>query len=232
MFTRPGVPLLRAIVILCAGSSSAQLLLAQQTSSLSVSAVVQEFPVTLQENVVAGNTPVGTKLEAKLAVATLLNGTVIPRNAVLSGEVIESVAKTATDTSRLAIRMDSVQWKNGTAAIKVFLTAWFYPTVQETGQNLQYGPTQSAKDTWNGQGQYPDPNSKIYRPFPGSDSGNKASVPDTPTSVTSNHRVQMKNVESEHNGEGALMLVSKHSTIKLDKLTTYVVAADTLQPGK
>jgi len=61
----------------------------------------------MKQSVTAGATPVGTKVQAKLVVATLVDGTVFPQNSVFSGEVIESVAKSATDPSRVAIRMDS-----------------------------------------------------------------------------------------------------------------------------
>ena len=74
----------------------------------------------------AGKTPVGAKIKARLAVATLIDGKVIPRSAVFSGEVIDSAAKTA-DASRLAIRMDSVVWKKGSASLTAYLTAWYYP---------------------------------------------------------------------------------------------------------
>lgn len=192
-----------------------------------------EFPVVLQQSVTAGKTLVGTKVQAKLMMATLVNGTVIPRNAVFNGEVIESVAKTKTDPSRLAIRMDSAEWKNGSATVKLFVTSWYYPTRDvEGGQDLQYGPQQPASRTWNGQGQYPDSNSKSYQPFPGSDSDNKGSVPDTPSSITSNHRVPMKDVQSAHSNDGAVEITSKRSNIKLDKLTTYVLAADDLPQKK
>ena len=68
-------------------------LLAQQTPAASPSRV-REFPVVMQQSITAGKTAVGTKVQAKLSVATLVEGKVIPRNAVFSGEVIESVAKT------------------------------------------------------------------------------------------------------------------------------------------
>jgi len=51
---------------------------------------VQEFPVVFQSSVTAGKTPVGTKIQAKLSIATLLNGTVVPRNAGFSGEIVVS----------------------------------------------------------------------------------------------------------------------------------------------
>jgi len=187
--------------------------------------------VVMQQSVNAGKTPVGTKVQARLEFATLVDGNVIPRNAVFSGEVIESTAKAKTEPSRLAIRMDSVQWKSGSASVKVYLTAWYYPAIDEMGQDLQYGPQQGAKRTWNGQGQYPDTTTKVYKPFPGSES-DKGSVPDTPASATSNHRVLMKDVKATSTSDGSLALVSKHANLKLDKLTTYVLASGEVLPTK
>jgi hypothetical protein len=221
-----------AVATLVLWVSYSAALLGQQPPTPSAPPGVQEFPVMLQQSVAAGKTPVGTKIQAKLEVATLIAGIVIPRNAVFSGEVIESVAKTKTEPSRLAIRMDSVQWKTGSAPVKVYSTAWYYPALDEGGQNLQYGPQQPANRTWNGQGQYPDPNSKVYKPFPGSDPNQNASVPDTPTATISNHRVVMKDVETVSSNDGTVTLVSKRTNIKLDKLTTYVLASANLLPAK
>src|SRR5215510_1301571 len=114
----------RFIAILPALFCSAALLAQDKPASMPA---LNEFPVTLKQNVAAGKTPVGTKVEAKLAVATLMNGTVIPRNAVFSGEVIESSAKSDSDPSRLAIRIDSVRWKSGSSPVAVYLTNWYYP---------------------------------------------------------------------------------------------------------
>ena len=192
----------------------------------------EEFPVILQQSLAAGKTPAGTKIQAKLQVATLVAGTVIPRNAVFSGEVVESVAKTKSDPSRIAIRVDSAQWKTGSAPLKLYLTAWYYPARDAGGQDLQYGPTEPANRTWNGQGQYPDPNSKSYKPFPGTESDKGTAVPDTPSAALSSHRVLMKDVECSNGVDGTLALVSKRNNIKLDKLTTYVLASDNLVPAK
>jgi len=200
------------------------------SSSSRASSGPLEFPVTMQQNVTAGKTPTGTKVQAKLEVATLVDGAVIPRNAVFSGEVIDSVAKTKTEPSRMAIRMDSVQWKGASAAVKIYLTTWYYPVQEQMGQDLQYGPQQSAKGTWNGQGQYPDPNSKSYKPFPGSDTDKNSTVPDTPNATTSTRRVPMTNVESTTGADGTLTLISKRTNIKLDKLTTYVFSGDVAAP--
>lgn len=201
------------------------LTLCQDRPSATVTAAALEFPVQLQQGVSAGKTGVGTPIQAKLMEATLLNGTVIPRNAVFSGQVIESAAKTKDSPSRLSIRMETVSWKQGSVAVKVYFTAWYYPTTQEAGKNLDYGPAQSANRTWNGMGQYPDEKSKVYQPFPGGDSGKNSSVPDTPNSTTSQHRILMKDVESSRADDGTITLSSKRSNLKFDKITTYVLAA-------
>jgi hypothetical protein len=204
-----------------------------ESTSLSAPAGALEFPVILQQNVAAGKTAVGTTVQAKLVAATLVNGVVVPKNAVFSGVVTDSAEKSKTDPSRLAIRLDSLQWKDGSIPVKIYLTPWFYPSMEEGGQNLQYGPTKSDKDTWNGQGQYPSGNSKIYQPFPGRETDQGSAVPNTPTPITSNHRVAMKNVETSLDSNGAITLASKHSNLKLDKFTTYVFAnSDLLPPAK
>src|SRR5207245_2131370 len=88
-------------------------LLSQKEATAPNPTNVKEFPVVMKQEVTAGKTPVGTKVEAKLSVATLVDGTVFPKNTVFSGEVTESVAKSENSASRVAIRMDSAQWKNG-----------------------------------------------------------------------------------------------------------------------
>src|SRR6202162_553782 len=204
------------------------------------SAGAREFPVIMRQNVTAGVTPVGTKVQAKLAVATLIDGVVVPRDAILSGEVTESVAKSATDPSRLAIRMDSAQWKKGSAPIvlsrvsKVYLTAWYYPAAAMTSQDLSYElpAAQSSKKNRNGIVSYPNRNNPAsQQPFPGPDTGTApGSSPSSPASIISKHRALMKNVESSRNSDGAVTLTSKSFNIKLDKLTTYVLATGDMLP--
>lgn len=223
---RPGLLIKLVLIVIFSAS-----LLAQQNQPSAASTAL-EFPVMLEQNVIAGKTAVGTKVQAKLSIATLLNGTVVPRNAVFSGEVTESSAKTKDQPSRVSVRMDSVTWKNGSAVVKLYMTAWFYPNMMDAGQDLQYGPTKSPQGSWNGAGEYPtDQNMKSYKPFP--DGQQKDStVPDTPNSVTSKHRVLMKNVESGQAGDGGVELVSKKSNIKLERYTTYVLAATDLVAAK
>jgi len=195
---------------------------------------VREFPVTLRQNVVAGKTPVGTKVEAKLAVATLMDGAVIPRNAVFSGQVVESTAKSATDASRIVLRMDTVQWKKGSAPIKVYLTGWYYPVRTTPGQDLMFGPPDGPiSKTWNGAGTYPDPSSPASQPFPGREPTKTPDVtPGCTASCISDHRTPMKDVEATSDSAGAIAISSTRFNIKLDKFTTYVLATANLTPGK
>src|ERR1700686_152875 len=212
----------------------------QPEPATSSSSGALEFPVVMRQNVAAGTTPVGTKVQAKLAVATLVDGVVVPRDAVFSGEVTESVAKSATDPSRLAIRMDSAQWKKGSAPIvlslasKVYLTAWYYPVAAMTSQDLSYEPPDapSSKKNRNGMGTHPDrKNPASQQPFPGRDTGtDTGSSPSSPASIISEHRALMKNVQSSRNSDGAVSLTSKSFNIKLDKLTTYVLATGDMLP--
>lgn len=218
MFFRTWLFMLVLVFVSCSS-----LLSQEKTKSLPETAS-QEFPLTLEKAVTAGKTAVGTKIQAKLAVATLVKGKVIPHNAVFSGKVVQSVARTKTEFSRIGIRMDTVSWKEGSEPISVYLTSWYYPTVSNPGQNLRYGPDQPASRTWDGQGQYPDQNSHVYRPFPGSDSDTNSGVPSTSSSVQSSRPIQMKRVELERVTDGTIVLVSKHDNLKIDNLTTYIFA--------
>jgi len=195
---------------------------------------VREFPVTLRQNVVAGKTRVGTKVEAKLTVATLVDGAVIPRDATFSGEVVESAAKSATDPSRLAIRMDSVKWKKGSAPIKVYLTGWYYPVRTTPSQDLTFGPMDGPiSKTWNGAGTYPDPSSPASQPFPGRNPAKPPDVtPDCTASCISDHRTVMKDVVATSDSAAAIAITSTRFNIKLDKFTTYVLATGDLKAGK
>lgn len=71
-------------------------LLSQQKSGATSSAP-QEYPLILENGVTAGKSAVGTRVQGKHSMATLVNGKVVPRNAVFSGEVVQSTAKTATE---------------------------------------------------------------------------------------------------------------------------------------
>ena len=185
----------------------------------------------LQEKIVAGKTQPGTRVQANLVVATLVNGKVIPKNALLSGEVVESRAKTSSEPSRLAVRLDSAHWKNGSASIQVYLTSLFFPVTLEAGPNLQYGPEQTPKRSWNGMGEYPS-DSPAYKPFPSSAETDKqpsaTSPGNTPSSVISKRATAMKGVECRRDSGGVITLVGQRSNLKVDNLTTYIFASTDL----
>jgi hypothetical protein len=198
------------------------------TPSTAATALAQVFPVVMEQNVVAGKAAVGSKIKAKLVAGTLVNGTVIPKNAVFSGEVLESQAKSSSAPSRLSIRFDSAEWKNGSIPTQLYLTRWYYPVTFEAGPDLQHGAEQASRK-WNGMGQYPAPNSPAYEPFP-ADSG-QGSPADSPSLVNSSLPRAMKDVESQRNSDGGIALVSKRSNLKLDKLTIYVFSGNDAPPG-
>ena len=199
---------------------SASVVVLGQTSGQTKSSAVgafnrQEYPVTFRQSVVAGKTPVGAKVEARLELATLVKGTVIPEGAIFSGEVIESAAKTAAEPSRLAIRMDSVQWKKGSASIKAYLTAWYYPPRLEAGElsadsgDVGLNPRATRDSTGS---------SPRFPPAP-------PSAPIPPLGV-SDKRLVIKDVESTRQSDGVVTLSSKRMNIKLDRSITYVLAAE------
>ncbi len=208
-------------------------LLSQSTPAGPGSATGLEFPVVMRQKVAAGTTPVGTKVQAKLALATLVGHVVVPEGAILSGEVTESVPKSATDASRLGICMDFARWKNGSLKIKAYLTAWSYPLTPLRGSSTDLpddvgaGPRHrpgAANPT------YPD--SSASPPFPGRGTvSNPPSLPPLPQPALSTHRVLMKDVESTRNNDGTITLVSNRVNIKLDKDTAYVLAGNPLPPN-
>ncbi len=223
----------RTFVVRCVASAaffSSAFLFSQSKSeqpkpSVPSSSLALEFPVNMRQKVVAGKTPVGTKVEAQLTIATLVQGKVIPMGATFSGEVIESAAKSATGPSHLAIRMNEVRWKNGSTPIQVYLTAWYYPIRMPTDENRSNDAAGSPIGR-SSTGIY-NPNLPTSPPFPG------AGGPDVgPISSVSDVRVLMKNVESTRGSDGLVVLTSTHSNLKLDKTTTYVLATGDLMPAK
>ena len=214
-------PLVR--IVACAAALASAWLSAQSKPAVSNPSLAQEFPVTMRQNVVAGRTSVGTKVEANLTIATLVDGAVVPVGATFAGQVVASDAKSPTAPSRLAIRMDSVHWKKQSAAVKVYLTAWYYPV------------TVSAEDLFNNESpprlSGPMGRGASRRNVPST----QPSPTDSPSGGTSNvsdHRVVMKDVDSVHLDDGTVAITSSRFNIKLDKATTYVLATPNLTPAK
>jgi hypothetical protein len=189
--------------------------------SQSSSSALREFPVVLQQTVEAGKTPVGTKIQAKLAVATLFHGILIPRNAVVSGVIFESVGKSAKAPSRLGIRMENAKWKDeSTCMMRAYLMPLYYAMTAQSAQGLPNGPPDPDSRTLNGPERS---DSAMNRPFPDSAEASRGAIPDTP--VLSSRPVSMKNVGIEPVDDGGVALVSEHANIKLYKMTTYILAA-------
>ncbi len=197
-----------------------------------------EFPVTMQQKIAAGITPVGTKVHAKLTISTLVHGTVVPRDAVLSGEITASVAKSADAPSKLGIRMDTAEWKNGSLPIKVYLTEWYYPVksmMVEDGNPGYSGMHGSVGISVGSSPQtFPTSSTTAGRRMPDDDPPPFPTTPDpgVPTANDpSTHRTRMPDVESKRGDDGSIVLTSKKG-LKLDKNTTYVLAAGNLLPQK
>lgn len=212
--------LVRSVALPVALTSA--LLSAQSKPPATSPALAQEFPVTMRQSIVAGRTPVGTRVEANLTLATLVNGAVVPVGATFAGEVVESAAKSATTPSRLAIRMDSVQWKKQSAAVKVYLTSWYYPVTVSAEELSSDPPPGIGGPLGRGGSRRNVPSSQ---PFP-------TDSPSGPTSNVSDHRVVMKDVDSVRLNDGTLAITSSRFNIKLDKATIYVLATANLMPSK
>jgi len=195
-----------------------------------------EFPAILQQKITAGVTAVGTKVQAKLTIPTLVHGTVVPRDTILSGEITESVAKSAEAPSKLGIRMDTARWKDGSLPIKVYLTEWYYETKMSLGENADqdYGGIHGSIGITMGGSSLPrsptgggtispenDPPSIPTSPDP-------APSPSTTGSDPHTHRARMQHVESHRQEDGSFVIVSKKNGLKLDKNTTYVFASEDL----
>jgi len=179
----------------------------------------QEFPVLLRQNIIAGKTPVGSNVEASLTLATLIGGKVVPEGAIFSGVVLESAAKSNAGPSRLSVRIDSVRWKKGSASVKAYLTAWFYPVElprdnSSDSQSPVFGPGARA-------GSSPP---SIY-PYPSRNPDRLPEPPSAPAPNSSEHRTPLKNVDSVTTPDsGVVVLSSTQSDIKFNKSTTYVLA--------
>jgi hypothetical protein len=179
--------------------------------------------VILQQNVEAGKSPAGTKVQGKLAAATLFNGVLIPKNAVTSGVVVESESKRGKDRARLAIRMNTVSWNGGWAPLYAYLMPLYYPVTEQAVPNLPNESPDPDSRTLNGPNQASE--SPMSRPFPsGGSEVNQGAIPNV--AILSSRPVRMKDVVLEPTSNGGIALVSEHAKIKLFKMTTYIFAAD------
>ncbi len=214
-----------------ATAALASFLWAQQAPT-AYAPVLKEFPVTMRQNIVAGKTPIGTKIQAKLTIATLIDGKVAPIGAVFNGAVLESVAKSATVPSRLSVRIDSIEWKNNSVPVKAYLTNWYYPILLGSNENLSHDSPGGMHGEVGAQTGTTRQMGQASTPFPTGANQQGPDLPPAPTSSVSDHRILLKDVDSTHADDGSLAITSTRSNIKLDKSTTYVLATGDLSAAK
>ena len=208
-----------AILAFCSAASIGQ----QSHQPPPPSHVLREFPVILQQSVEAGKSPAGTQVQGKLAAATLFNGTLIPKNAVTSGVVVQSESRKGENRARLAVRMSTVSWDGGWAPIYAYLMPLYYPATAQAVPNLPIESPDPGSRTLNGPNQASE--SPMSRPFQsGGPEANQGAIPDVAT--LSSRPVRMKDVVLEPTSNGGIALVSEHANIKLLKMMTYVFATD------
>jgi hypothetical protein len=99
-----------------------------------------------------------------------------------------------------------------------------YPPIRVDIQLRLTTPAQAAGPVL--EGPYYDPQSPAYQPMPAHDADKDPGT----APRTSNHRILMKNVECLRAADGTIVITSKHSNIKIDKLTTYVLGPSDLLP--
>ncbi len=203
-----------AILAFCSAAS-----IGQQSHQASPPPVLREFPMVLQQSVEAGKTPAGTQVQGKLTAATQFYGTLIPKDAVASGVVVESEPKRGKDRARLAIRMNTISWNGGWTPLNAYLMPLYYAAAGQAVPNLPNESPDPDSRTLNGPNQSSE--SPMSRPFSG---GRSEAIPDV--AILSSRPVRMRNVVLEPTSNGGIALVSEHANIKLFKMTTYVFAAE------
>jgi hypothetical protein len=93
-----------------------------------------------------------------------------------------------------------VKWKDGSMPMKVYLTAWYYPSPKLNVEELSLSP------------------------HPAGDFNVPKRHPTEPEPEAEVNRETMKDIEIARGADGAIALTSTHFDIKLDKATTYVLA--------
>lgn len=189
---------LSAAVIVCAAVCGAQ-----TPKPSVVSRYRQEFPIALHQKVVAGQSAVGTIVEGKLIIPTLVQGVVIPDGAVFKGKVEESVAKTEKSPSRLKVHLTEARWENQFVAVDLYLTSFYY-------QRLRTSRDEEAED--------------MAPPIPAL-SGRPVQHPenDVPKKPRPRwpQRKAMDDVKQERGTGSEVILTSEKQNIRLDRDTIY-----------
>jgi hypothetical protein len=228
---------LRVGLVLMAGCVG---ILAQGPKADSTTKPGLEFPASLQAKIVAGSTPVGTEVRARLAMATLMDGVVIPQDAVISGHVEQSVAKTDEAPSVLKIKFETAHWKKGSAPVNLYLAGCYYPIDFESASDNPSGVHGEIGVMMGGTAPDTLPRANGGMPSiggtPTMDASRPNAYPDPRPGVTvsevSKHWVRIEKVETVAAPDGGLAITSTERNLKLDKGTVYLLRTPPPPPAK
>jgi hypothetical protein len=167
----------------------------------------QEFPLQLQQRVVAGQTEVRAPVQGKLIIATLVRGTVIPAGAMFSGTVEESIAKTAAAPSRLKVHMTKATWDDKSLAVDLFLANSFYEYPKRDVDETKNVSASTLPTTIEELRDYAKNEQNIRR--------NSAEINPWP------RRTVMLDVSQERGAGGQIVLTSMKQNLRLDREVLY-----------
>ncbi len=170
-----------------------------------------EFPLTLHDKLLAGNTAPGTAVQGKLLLATLARGTVIPGGTLFTGTVEESVARSGAAPSRLRVHVTAAQWKDQTLAVDLYLTNCYYPA---PGQFQTAVERQEYEDALRIQART-----------------NRRSMPAL-GAAGYRRRVRLKDVKVERDEHGAATITSTRATLHLYANLTYCFEGSVVEAEK
>ena len=128
--------------------------------------------------------------------------------------------------------MDSARWKNDSVSLKAYLTAWYYPlrnASEEEHANDQPGGIHGEAGMTVGGSR---PTTRSQRPYSTGNPNEGTDYPSASNSTLSNYRIKMKDVDSVPLDKGGTAITSSRSNLKLDKTTTYILAAGDLPETK
>jgi hypothetical protein len=177
------------------------------------------------QKIEAGKTPVGTPVEAKLVMATLMSGRVVPRDAVLLGHVEQSQPKHGNEPSTLRIAIDTVRWNSGEMKISGYLTSRYHPLAWDDSPDLSDGT--------DGSGLLADRRARRQQMMRVRTQGHMderpadqrtTNAPDVKVGVSPNSR-PIAHVTQVVTPAGDVTLSSAARTIKLSKNTVYTFVA-------
>ena len=181
-----------------------------------------ELPAHLLNKIEAGKTPVGTPVQAKLMMATLVRGQVVPENSVLSGMIEESTVKTKETPSRLRIHITSAKWQTGETKLDAYITSMYHPFWSQSSSRVRNQPLGlQSPDAYNNDEnvERQQRHEELERAAARSQDTSKAPGPDV---GVSSHRYPLPDATVATDADGSTSIVSARHNLKLDTKTIYV----------